>query len=166
MATLKQSLTHRLVVMHHRSPVEQVPLRHRDPPPPPLRPIRQQRHPGPAYPPRRHLNSCASTRSSSNTRMKMPAGLLMSIPDFLGALRAITTSSGRRVVTRYGSWGAKGRRSTGSATEQALKGGAAKMAEHEGRRDGRTGKESLHTGQAWRRSTKGEGREEQKRSIG
>lgn len=35
MATLKQSLTHRLVVMHHRSPVEQVPLRHRDPPPPP-----------------------------------------------------------------------------------------------------------------------------------
>lgn len=36
MATLKQSLTHRLVVMHHRSPVEQVPLRHRDPPPPPF----------------------------------------------------------------------------------------------------------------------------------
>lgn len=163
MATLRQSLTHQLVVMHHslsRRAGATAPSR---PPPPPLRPIRQQRHPGPAYPPRRHLNSCASTRSSSNTRMKMPAGLLMSIPDFLGALRAITTSSGRRVVARYGSWGAKGgeihgvghatgtqRRSSGDGRAR----GQAGWADREGKPAHRTSVETFDQGRRARRAEK------------
>lgn len=101
-----------------------------------------QRHQEWVYPPRRHLNSCASTRSSNSTRMTIPAGLFMSIPDFLGILRAMATgrTSGKvRVNTAAG-----GARAlvvpTGSATQGTRGRVSREVAEREGWWDEKTRK--------------------------